>query len=190
MQSLIAAKNYTSNIAIEADSQQDRLQKVNYILDYLILKLKFLHKSIATPPFELIGLTGAINELMLDVYKQEALSYEVEKMDEKLNTLDQYTQFHIYQITEELFKNIIQHARAQKVHFNTSVRNKFIFLNIWDDGIGFYNTERHWREGLTKIKMSILELKGRMVLESSPGLGCLFTAVIPHSKKIIKINNK
>jgi signal transduction histidine kinase len=177
MQLIIAAKNYTECISI--DNKKETAEKTAAILDTTIEKLRNLHRQLDIPQFKLVGLTGAIRALLLKVDFERICKTKIEKLDEGINEINEYTQLAVYQILEELLKNISTHSHADNAHIYLEIHDKQLFLTVCDNGIGFYNIEKYWREGLHKIKLIIYELNGRMILDSSPGAGCLFRAVIP-----------
>jgi signal transduction histidine kinase len=187
MQLIIAAKNYTE--CISNDDKKETAKKTSAILDTTIEKLRNLHKQLDIPQFKLVGLTGAIWALLLKVDLGRKCKTNIEKLDEGINEMNEYTQLAVYQIIEEIIKNISTHSHADNAHIYLEIHDKQLFLTLCDNGIGFYNIEKYWREGLHKIKMIIYELNGRMILDSSPGAGCLFRAVIPVVYDSDNLNN-
>lgn len=177
MQLIVAAKNFSECFSI--DKKNENVEKTTAVLDATLDKLRNLHKQLNAPPFKLIGLTGALRSLVLSMDNAETCSIKVEKIDESINDINEYAQLAVYQIIEELLKNISAHSHADNAHIYLEIHEKQLFITICDNGIGFYNIEKYWGEGLHKIKLITHELSGRMILDSSPGAGCLFRAAIP-----------
>lgn len=175
LQMLVAAKNYCSPII----NQSQNLDEVTNIISQTITKLKEVHQRIASPPFLLIGFTGVLLELIARLKTEKQTQLIVDRLDEKINALAVTQQYCLYLIFEELFKNIAIHSYAEIAHVAAQIKDATIQIAVWDNGVGFYNDKKIWRDGLYKIKLLTTELRGKMILESSPGMGCQFRAVLP-----------
>ena len=189
MQLIVAAKNYTECIPADKKNKKVTVEKTAAILNTILEKLRNLHKQLNAPQFKLLGLTGAIRSLLLKMEMAGICKIKVEKLDDGINDINEYTQLAVYQVIEELLKNISNHAHADNANIYIEIHEKQLFVTICDNGIGFYNIEKYWREGLHKIKLIIYELSGRMILDSSPGAGCSFRATIPIEYSAIKLKD-
>jgi signal transduction histidine kinase len=84
------------------------------------------------------------------------------------------THFMLSRIIKESLNNVVRHAHCQHVTISYSLATQEIFLEIWDDGIGF-DPDRAQRRpekfGLRNMQEYARELGCPLQLESAPGHG-------------------
>jgi len=91
-----------------------------------------------------------------------------------------------YRIIQECLTNISRHAKAKHVdiqikYHQKNKSNRFIDINIQDDGIGFSKSHRDGF-GLLGIKERIHEIHGKINIVSNSKLGTNFTIQLPLEK--------
>jgi two-component system sensor histidine kinase UhpB len=91
-----------------------------------------------------------------------------------------------YRIIQECLTNISRHAKAKHVDIQVKYQvknksNRFIDINIHDDGIGF-SKSHHDGFGLLGIKERIHEIQGKINIVSNSKLGTTFTIELPLKK--------
>ena len=91
-----------------------------------------------------------------------------------------------YRIMQECLTNISRHAKAKRVDIKVKYQiknksNRFIDINIHDDGIGF-SKSHHDGFGLLGIKERIHEIQGKINIVSNSKLGTTFTIELPLKK--------
>ena len=91
-----------------------------------------------------------------------------------------------YRIVQECLTNISRHARAKHVAIQIKYEaknklNRFIDINIQDDGVGFSKPHRDGF-GLLGIKERIYEIHGKINIISKPKLGAALSIQLPLQK--------
>ena len=176
IQLLVAAKNYLHVLKSNNDSSIEVVEKVNTLLADAFYKLKEIHQQIASPPLGLLGLEGAIDELVLNAKSKSSTEIQVTKIDSQVNLIEDYQQLAIYKILKQLLDNSLQYSRAKKISIKLHLINNKIMLEYQDNGVGFYNSKRFWRNGLLQIETLITAFNGKMNIKTSPGSGFSYVA--------------
>ena len=94
--------------------------------------------------------------------------------EEPLN-LEPFVAENLFRIITESVQNIMKHAKATEVGIDISKGNQELRLRIEDNGIGFNLTQTKSEGiGLKNLKFRAeIELKGKLIIESSPGNGTI-----------------
>jgi len=79
----------------------------------------------------------------------------------------------IYRIIQEKINNIIKHSLAGKVEISVQAEKNDLHIEIKDNGKGFDLNQKRKGIGLSNMKNRIESFNGQMLIESSPGKGCL-----------------
>lgn len=180
-QVLIVARNYLQTDLIElrtADSYQDKGIK---IVEKAIHEIKGLYEKIETPPIHLLGLEGALIELLERFNQQSPTQLSLIVFDGSIERADELIKLTLIRLAKELLSNILHHAKAAEGWISLELVEKGIILTVKDDGIGFYPDKQQWRTGLCKAEIMTAVLGGRLQLNSSPGKGCDVVVEIPWS---------
>jgi two-component system, NarL family, sensor kinase len=87
----------------------------------------------------------------------------------------------VYRVVQELLNNTLKHANAKNVDVKLIISNSTLIIHYGDDGKGFNPTlmESNRTLGLSGIFSRIDFLKGKIVVNSSPGTGCSYDIKIP-----------
>lgn len=86
----------------------------------------------------------------------------------------------LFRIAQEALTNVRRHARATRTHLALHRVDKFIVLQIEDNGIGFDpEKSRHMRHGLSGMAHRVQMLAGQLEVLSVPGKGTVITARVP-----------
>ena len=129
-----------------------------------------------------LGLVAAI-EHCVDHWRQRlpetrfqlAVSGNWEDLGETLNLT-------IYRLIQEGLTNVYKHARAGNVVIELQrapdARDE-LSLSVADDGAGMMSTARSSRFGVLGMRERVEMMGGQFVLDSEPGRGVRFAAVIP-----------
>jgi signal transduction histidine kinase len=89
-----------------------------------------------------------------------------------------------YRAVQEAFKNVLTHARAERVAVEITERDSVLVCKITDDGRGFDGTERidgvlPGRLGTKLVRKRIELAGGTFYLRSTPGNGTIFAFTLP-----------
>ena len=180
-QILVAARNHLRFFqpGPNSSTHTSNLKVADEFLEEAILKIQLLYEKLGTPPIQLLGLQGCICDLIekengllgTELYFQNHAK-QVEQLEDPFKLI-------LYRIIHEIVVNIHKHAKAKNAWISIAEDNNDIILDVRDNGVGFYNTERLWRNGLHSIKTIVNMLDGQMKISSAPGRGCQFWATIP-----------
>lgn len=69
-----------------------------------------------------------------------------------LPSFDKSTEIFLYRMTQEIFNNILKHAKANKVEVKMSYTNSIFQLSINDNGIGFDISQQPQGAGIINLK--------------------------------------
>ena len=103
------------------------------------------------------------------------------------HSLPPETKVTLLRVAQEALTNCRKHARARQVSMTVSYMNNLVTLNVQDDGMGFdpARLRPHSREqddsgfGLTGMRERVEQLRGALMVESTPGEGCTLMAAVP-----------
>ncbi len=109
------------------------------------------------------------------------MDFKIEKLD---GLVPQEKEINIYRIVQEGINNILKHSDASRAEITVRRENGAIELVICDDGKGFdARALRKERSsggfGLIGMGERIQMMEGTFEIQSSPGHGMKFHAVIP-----------
>ena len=84
-----------------------------------------------------------------------------------------------YFVVAEALTNIVKHADATRAKVKTSMEHGMLRVEVRDDGIGGADPRSH---GLVGMSDRVAALRGRLELESPPGVGTTVVATLPISR--------
>lgn len=139
-------------------------------LSHSLSKHTFVDKSFEQLLVELKTLHEHTNNLNIEisVYPNDTLS--------KIG-ID--TSHNLYRILQELFANIIKHAKASFVQLAFNLHNNILVVIVEDDGKGFDREKVNLGIGLKNIEERVLILNGKFNIDSTPTKGTQVIIEIP-----------
>jgi signal transduction histidine kinase len=124
-----------------------------------------------------IGLKYAIKDYCQVIPKTHFLAYGIQpSLDAKFITL-------FYRCACELIDNARIHAQAQNIWIQLDTCDDYLSLTVQDDGVGFDPRQTTAFSGLAHIIQTVEALKGRMYIDSTPGLETNVTIEIEKPQK-------
>jgi PAS domain S-box-containing protein len=89
----------------------------------------------------------------------------------------------LYRVAQECLRNIVKHAKAEKVSVTLAVGEQGLRLSVKDNGIGFDTAAApsNGGLGLISIRERVRLAGGTLTIKSRPGLGTQVTADVPVS---------
>ncbi|UCJ07798.1 hypothetical protein KTO58_01080 [Chitinophaga pendula] len=152
----------------EAASYLDDCRKM---LNKAITELADLSKGLHTDRIAEIGLVKAIqfelNKLeRFNLFKTSFIFTDIR------NLIDAKSEIIIFRIVQEVFNNILKHARAKILEVKIFREQDKIYLQITDDGIGFdptsqlASTDQHKGLGLRNMKKRAMMIGGSFYINS------------------------
>ena len=97
------------------------------------------------------------------------------------------TEVTLMRVAQEALTNCRKYAQARQVTIALSYMNNLVTLNVQDDGVGFDPAELHPDSsdqstggyGLVGVRERVEQLRGTMLIESTPGEGATLMVAIP-----------
>jgi signal transduction histidine kinase len=182
-QVLIVARNYLQNERTEFVIENNKFERGINIIEQAIEQIKELYEKIEVPPLHLLGLQGAIAELIEKYNRITPTQFLLSDYNQEIEDADDILKLTLVRITKELINNICVHAQAAEAWVSLELIDRGIVLSVKDDGIGFYPDKKQWRGGLSRAEILAAQLKGRIQLQASPGKGCEVFIALPWSRK-------
>jgi two-component system, NarL family, sensor histidine kinase LiaS len=128
------------------------------------------------------GLAAALNDYTLLVGAQEHLLIYLEVIGDDRRLPSSVSEA-LYRVVQEALHNIARHARATRVDVHLRCDVERVKLTIEDNGVGFDTTRRSPGLGLVNMQERMLNVGGRLSLESQVGVGTtvLAEAELPYA---------
>lgn len=181
-QSLVMMKNQLQRFDSEGDEQEEVVQKLENAVADTIQEVRLISYSLRPFYLDLLGLEGAVNELISDVRKSTSIKVE-EKIAGLKSKLAKDQEIHMFRIFQESIQNIIKHSVATEVVISVSAAHEVLEVCISDNGVGFdsrseFNDMRGF--GLRGMKERVNILGGTLKVDSIRGNGTTLTFKIPY----------
>ena len=85
----------------------------------------------------------------------------------------------MYRVTQELFNNILKHAKASQVLLHLEQEREHLLLVCTDNGSGFDSGMHYKGIGLKNIANRVKMMNGNIQIDSKPGAGTRVMISIP-----------
>lgn len=131
-----------------------------------------------------LGLIPAIKRFLKDFESHFQISTNLLISGEE-KRLNQKTETGLFRIIQEALNNVAKHSQARKVRVTIAINQRYVIINITDDGKGFEVDKVLSREysseslGLPGIRERAELLGGKLTVKSSPGKGASITVNVP-----------
>ena len=183
-------KVYTAGLLVESASKlappaselENRIQKAGLVLNDAITDLRFnlaeLHSN------STVGVSEPLAKIISTVVDDQCYTTMVKvdldlsiPLDVKLTPLDSD---HLKSIINEIFANIVRHAKARHVQMKVAIPDKNIIISVKDDGVGMSN-QQSAGYGLRNMRDRAHLLNGKIEISSIQGKGTTICLEIPLS---------
>ena len=105
----------------------------------------------------------ALDSLVHEICGSLDLSLNIEEVP-----LDEETSYELLQISREILRNVVAHARATRLEVKLYLINNRVFIEFFDNGIGgAHMSEERW--GLIGVTERLTAIGGNLTLESKEG---------------------
>ncbi|MCW3102996.1 MAG: hypothetical protein JWO09_1436 [Bacteroidetes bacterium] len=151
-------------------------------VDETLEEVRSISKDLYPNQLEKYGLVAAVDALAEKVKESSNVfvSYDLDAVDKELPP---DKQINYYRIIQECVTNALKHADATALRISASKANGVLELVVQDNGKGFDKSilsEKAQRSfGLLNLEERVKYLKGKLVLETSPGKGTKYIFSIP-----------
>jgi len=95
--------------------------------------------------------------------------------------LNATTKINIFRIFQELLHNINKHANAKNVIISCKIESRSLFLEVYDDGVGFSLNGKKKGIGLQNITTRVKACAGTIKILSDKGIGTKVIITIPQT---------
>ncbi|MFN2284943.1 MAG: ATP-binding protein [Anaerolineae bacterium] len=121
------------------------------------------------------GLAAALNDYTLLFGAQEHLLIYLEVAGDGKHLPPMVSEA-LYRVVQEALHNVARHAKATRVDVHLRCTSDRVALTIEDNGIGFDTTQHGPGLGLANMQERMLNIGGRLTLESQAGIGTTILA--------------
>jgi signal transduction histidine kinase len=161
------------NVAItNKEKREELLVKCRDNLQIATEEIRKLSRKLIIPSLKSQSLVQSLKDLVMDMQLGSPLRvvFDHQGMHEELLTDEQ--KLTLYRIAQEQLNNILKHAEASVVTILLYTDSRCIYMVITDDGKGFDMTAPRQGVGITNIISRVELSKGKVQINSSPGMGC------------------
>ena len=164
-------------------------------LAYALLSLARAHAGQERPQLEPVALAGLLRDVGADLQPHDGVTVEVE-CDDALAA--QTNRAVLEQALRNLGENAVKHTRAGHIVLRAYAAGTSVRIEVEDTGVGMdAETQRHvfdrfWRAedrnpegfglGLAIVRQAVLNLDGRIELDSAPGKGTRVRIVLERAR--------
>lgn len=181
---LSTVKLLFSSLDLKIDKAQDenkmQYERAGNLLDEAVVEVRRISHNLSTGIVMSFGLVPALQELCESIDNSKLIKCKLLHygMDQRL---DQHIEIDIYRIVQELFGNILKHAKAKQITLQLNRVDGSINITVEDDGIGFDVAEKmkSGGMGLKNLEARAAKLNGVFHVDSKPGTGTISIIEIP-----------
>jgi signal transduction histidine kinase len=176
---LSAIKLQINHLEPEDEAENAVLEKSSKQIDNIIQRFREISYDLLPNTLVRKGFIKATHEYISKLKILHPLEIDFNTIDFSLSS---EREVNLYRVIQEIMQNTIKHARATMLHINIIKKNKSIFLQTKDDGIGFNYSEKSLEAkgvGLLSLQSRAQLLGGQLVVHTQPGSGTSFEIEIP-----------
>jgi PAS domain S-box-containing protein len=128
-----------------------------------------------------LGLKDTLKDLVASWQKQHKGLDIILIADANLDNLGEAININVYRIIQEAMNNCLKHADATKVNILIEIKNKNLFLEFSDNGVGFNKSilSKTKQFGIVGIQERVNSLRGRFELITKKNKGTILKFYIP-----------
>lgn len=171
---LSAIKLQINHLEPEDETEHAVLEKSSKQIDNIIQRFREISYDLLPNTLVRKGFIKATHEYISKLKALHPLEIDFDTVDFSLKPEQEVN---LYRVIQEIMQNTIKHARATKLHINIIKKDKSIFLQTKDDGIGFNYNEKSLEAkgvGLLSLQSRAQLLGGQLAVHTQPGSGTIF----------------
>lgn len=176
---LSAIKLQINHLEPEDEAENAVLEKSSKQIDGIIQRFREISYDLLPNTLVRKGFIKATHEYISKLKILHPIQIEFTTID---FTLKPEQEVNLYRVVQEIMQNTIKHARASVLKINIIAKDKSIFLQTKDDGIGFNYNEKSLEAkgvGLLSLQSRAQLLGGQLIVHTQPGSGTTFEIEIP-----------
>ncbi|MCB0481828.1 MAG: sensor histidine kinase [Flavobacteriales bacterium] len=165
------------------EQKQESLQrynKANKLIDEAVKEVRQISHNLNTGVVASFGLVMAAEELCESINKSEIVKVKMLVYGME-NRLESIVAIEIYRMLQEIFNNILKHARAKNVTLQINKTENELRITVEDDGIGIDPEKKNKKMGMGLISLNnrAKKLHGTYHIDSMPYKGTISIIEIP-----------
>ena len=155
---------------LDHNQDPDKMGLMDDLMGKAITDLRNLSHSLDTDLIRNTGWLKAAERLLLDI--QRTGNHDVSfTADAVMPSLGNEKSIILFRMIQEITNNIIRHAQATEIRFNSYHQNQKIIIEISDNGKGFDTTTASAGAGLQNLSSRSQLIDGEISISSSIGKG-------------------
>jgi PAS domain S-box-containing protein len=181
-QKLAATKRFLEELALKNPELKENevFKQSKETINNTIIELKNICFNIMPKTLEVVGLIGAVKELIAQSRIKGSLEIDF-KFGEDFPALDPQLQISIFRIVQEFISNSMSHGHAKKIDLNFDHNTAELELILKDNGIGFDMKKAYAGKGmgLKNIYSRVQSYNGSISVSSETNEGTEFRIKLP-----------
>lgn len=178
-QVLTTVKLYQELCLSGIGNQDELLNKSMSLLQDSIDEIRSLSKRLSAPSLGNIRLKDSLQELVETVTATNKIHITLDVSQIENLEVNEEVHLALYRIIQEQLTNVLKHAEAKNVAISLKIVDEYLSVKVTDDGKGFDVNKKRTGIGIANMTTRAESLKGRLVVNSAVGLGCVLLVQIP-----------
>lgn len=173
--------NLSLNKTLEPSELEEKIRSSQELVTEVIKDLRNLSKSLSYEFIKEFGLADTIKSELDKISQSKTLEVNFLKNGKAFSFSDQFNLL-IFRIFQESINNIIKHASASKLEVSLNYKNRFLELQIKDNGLGFDINEAKAKRGsgLINIQKRAKLLNATLDISSIQNQGSIISLQVPY----------
>ncbi|MFH6997695.1 sensor histidine kinase [Flavobacterium sp. FlaQc-57] len=134
-----------------------------------------------------VAILNKLFENQQNIYESKLITYFDPHI--KWELVSNTVKINLYRIVQEALQNCNKYANANTIRIEFKSEIDYLFLSIFDDGVGFNVKRTKNGIGIHNIQYRAAECKGTATIKSAKGEGTLLIIKVPIDQKINLHNN-
>jgi signal transduction histidine kinase len=147
------------------------------LLKQLIKDIQSVSVSLKGENLKRFGFLGMMERDIERYQKTAGLTIQLSS-PASMPELDPAVEIFLYRMSQEIFNNIIKHAKATEVNARLAIKNKQLILSFQDNGVGFDPAKEINGSGLINLKERCKMIHADFDLHSEPNAGTKITITL------------
>lgn len=158
--------------------------RVNDLLNEILVDVRNVSHQMMPKVLQEYGFIEALKDLTHKIFTPLNITTNLEISVLENNRFEKEIELTLFRISQEIFNNIVKHAKASHVNIQLYEANEMLIYMVEDDGLGFDVETQKNGIGLHNMSSRIDLIKGKLEIESSKNQGTAICIRIPIKKEI------
>jgi PAS domain S-box-containing protein len=183
-QILSTAKLYLELAKTESKQRPELIKRSADNIFDAINEIRAISKALVPPSVKDLGLIDSIKDMIESLHIAKAIKVKFTHKNYKEEEVGDNVKLMLFRIVQEQVNNILKHAEAKLLIITISIKDKYIQLQLSDNGKGFDPEKIKFKKGvgLTNIESRANLLNGKVTIQSTVGKGTVLTVDVPIHK--------